>query len=178
MIQDIKPKLNQEYYTNEDFPIYAAEWIKENLDLSTIKLFNEYNYGSYLLFQGIPVMIDSRADLYSPEFNATKDSSGIDIFMDVQNVCTGDAKYTDVFKYYGITHVITYSDSSLNSKLKKDKNYKKIYPNAQQAELDERFIIYEKVSSDNDESQKDDTEAISNKSILQSNKTIESNQAE
>lgn len=34
-----------------------------------MKLFNEYNYGSYLLYKGVPVFIDSRADLYAPEFN-------------------------------------------------------------------------------------------------------------
>ena len=40
--------------------------------MSSMRLFNEYNYGSYLLYEGIPVFIDSRADLYAPEFNGTR----------------------------------------------------------------------------------------------------------
>ena len=118
-------------------------------------------------------MIDSRADLYSPEFNSPTrhKEDGKDIFMDVQNVSTGDAKYTEVFKDYEINHVITYSDSSLNSKLKKDKNYKKIYPNADEVEKDKRFVIYEKVSDEKDESDSEDT--AQNK--VQSHKIIETN---
>ena len=48
----------------------------QNLDVKNIKLFNEYNYGSYLLYKGIPVFIDSRADLYAPEFNGSMQEDG------------------------------------------------------------------------------------------------------
>lgn len=150
-IQEFKPKLNEQYYTNQDYPIYAAEWIKENLDYKNIKLFNEYNYGSYLIYEGIPVMIDSRCDLYTPQYNTKtgNPADGQDIFMDVQNVATGDAKYNEVFDQYGITHVITYSDSSLNKKLKSDSDYKKIYPTTLEQKMqDDRFVIYEKIEKD------------------------------
>lgn len=150
-IQDFKPKINEQYYTNQDYPIYAAEWIKENLDYKNIKLFNEYNYGSYLIYEGIPVMIDSRCDLYTPQYNTKtgNPADGQDIFMDVQNVATGDAKYNEVFDQYGITHVITYSDSSLNKKLKSDSDYKKIYPTTLEQKMqDDRFVIYEKIEKD------------------------------
>ena len=40
-------------------------------DIKNMRIFNEYNFGSQLLFRGIPVFIDSRCDLYSPEFNGT-----------------------------------------------------------------------------------------------------------
>ena len=150
-IQEFKPKINEQYYTNQDYPIYAAEWIKENLDYKNIKLFNEYNYGSYLIYEGIPVMIDSRCDLYTPQYNTKTGNAadGQDIFMDVQNVATGDAKYNEVFDQYGITHVITYSDSSLNKKLKSDSDYKKIYPTTLEQKMqDDRFVIYEKIEKD------------------------------
>ena len=150
-IQEFKPKLNEQYYTNQDYPIYASEWIKENLDYKNIKLFNEYNYGSYLIYEGIPVMIDSRCDLYTPQYNTKtgNPADGQDIFMDVQNVATGDAKYNEVFDQYGITHVITYSDSSLNKKLKSDSDYKKIYPTTLEQKMqDDRFVIYEKIEKD------------------------------
>jgi len=40
-IQNIKPKLNEKYYYEHDYPIKAATWIKENLDYKNIRLFNE-----------------------------------------------------------------------------------------------------------------------------------------
>ena len=64
-----KNKMNDEYVLEKDYPVQASIWINENLDVSTMKLFNEYNYGSYLLFNDIPVFIDSREDLYAQEFN-------------------------------------------------------------------------------------------------------------
>ncbi len=149
-IQGIKEKINESYYYPQDYPIYATNWIKENLDYKNIKLFNEYNYGSYLVYSGIPVMIDSRADLYSPEFNTkTKNvSDGNDIFMDVQNIATGKDDYKKIFENYGVTHVITYSDSRVSKKLKSNSDYKKIYPlTEEERALDERFVIYEKVQN-------------------------------
>lgn len=149
-IQGIKTKMKESYYYPQDYPIYAVNWIKENLDYKNIRLFNEYNYGSYLLYNGIPVMIDSRADLYSPEFNTkTKNvSDGNDIFMDVQNIATGKDDYKKTFENYGVTHVITYSDSRVSKKLKSNSDYKKIYPLTEEEKaLDERFVIYEKVQN-------------------------------
>ena len=149
-IQGIKEKMNESYYYPQDYPIYATNWIKENLDYKNIKLFNEYNYGSYLVYSGIPVMIDSRSDLYSPEFNTkTKNvSDGNDIFMDVQNIATGKDDYKKIFENYGVTHVITYSDSRVSKKLKSNSDYKKIYPlTEEERALDERFVIYEKVQN-------------------------------
>jgi len=146
-IQNIKPKLNEKYYYEHDYPIKAATWIKENLDYKNIRLFNEYNYGSYLLYQGIPVMIDSRCDLYTPQYNTKtgKAEDGQDIFMEVQNIATGVDDYRTTFEKYDITHVITYSDSNLSKKIKSNKDYKKIYPLTDEEKEDDRFVIYEKV---------------------------------
>lgn len=152
LIQNIKVRKSEEYYTNNDYPIKAAAWIKENLDYKNIKLFNEYNYGSYLLFEEIPIMIDSRCDLYTPQYNTKtgKAKDGQDIFMDVQNVGTGAEDYKEVFAKYGITHVITYSNSNLNKKIQKDKNYEKIYPTTvEEKEQDDRFTIYERIVENN-----------------------------
>ena len=60
-------KVKNDKYINENtYPVKASQWILNNLDVKNIRLFNEYNYGSYLLYKGIPVFIDSRADLYAP----------------------------------------------------------------------------------------------------------------
>lgn len=124
---------DKDIYVNEGaYPVYAAGFIKENLDLNEIKLFNEYNYGSYLLYQDIPVFIDSRADLYSPEFNGNRD-----IFRDFIDTEYTHVDYEDIFKKYDITHVILYKSSKLNSSIKKDENYNEIYSDAS-------FVIYER----------------------------------
>ena len=88
------------------YPVKACEFILKNIDLSTAKFFNEYNYGSYMLFKGIPVFIDSRADLYSPEFNGRDD----DIFMDFIDTSNIAVHYEGTFKKYGITHLIIYNN--------------------------------------------------------------------
>ena len=68
-----KPNFKAVYVSSKSYPTQAAKWIKENLDYKDIRLYNDYNYGSYLLFEDIPVFIDSRCDLYTPEFNGEYD---------------------------------------------------------------------------------------------------------
>ena len=51
--------INKDYVNSSTYPVEATKWIKENLDYKEIKIFNDYNYGSYLLLNDIPVFIDS-----------------------------------------------------------------------------------------------------------------------
>lgn len=121
-------------YVNEvDYPVAASDWMIENLDVKNIRLYNEYNYGSYLLFRGIPVFVDSRADLYAPEFNGKKD-----IFSDALNIAGIALNYKTAFEDYGITHVITYKNAKLAMLLKDDSDYKEIYD-------DGYFKLFEKL---------------------------------
>ena len=131
-------KINNQYISSSAYPVEASDYIlseaeKGNLDLSKMKLFNDYNYGSYLLYRGIPVFIDSRADLYSPEFN-----EGINIFKDYLDISGIATWYEDKFKEYEITHVMSYANSKLKMLLSRDENYKEIYK-------DDHFIIYERL---------------------------------
>ena len=104
------------FVSKSEYPVEASEWILENLNLNEIRLFNEYNYGSYLLYRGIPVFIDSRADLYAPEFNTEteKAEDGRDIFMDFIDASYLNVFYEDTFEKYDITHVILYRNSKMN----------------------------------------------------------------
>ncbi len=131
----IDKKKNNSYVSESSYPVQAADWILENLDVKNIKLFNEYNYGSYLLFRGIPVFIDSRADLYAPEFNGKND-----IFIDFINTSNLGRYYGKTFKEYGITHVILYKNSKVSMIIDETEpeNYNKIYS-------DKYFVIYEVV---------------------------------
>ncbi len=128
----IRPKIGDDFVSNNSYPVEASDYILENLDINTMKLFNGYNYGSYLLFRGIPVFIDSRADLYAPEFNGKKD-----IFRDYMNIFGLAVDYEPKFDEYGITHVMVYKSEKLNSLIAKDSKYKNIYD-------DGKFCIYER----------------------------------
>ena len=129
----IDEKKDDKYVSSRTYPVEASRWILENLDVKNIKLFNEYNYGSYLLYEGIPVFIDSRADLYAPEFNNDED-----IFSDFINTSGIGTFYGSTFEKYGITHVILYKDSKISMIIDKadSENYNKIYS-------DDHFVIYE-----------------------------------
>ena len=133
----IKPKLNDKFIDERKYPVAAADWMLENLDVKNIKLYNEYNYGSYLLFRGIPVFIDSRADLYAPEFNKKDGEEGRDIFSDYINISSIGTYYETKFEKYGITHVIVVNNAKLNMFLSRDENYKQLYK-------DDNFVIYER----------------------------------
>ena len=133
----VRSKINNKFIDDKKYPVAAADWILENLDVKNIKLYNEYNYGSYLLFRGIPVFIDSRADLYAPEFNKKDGEEGRDIFSDYINISSISTYYETKFEKYGITHVIVVNNAKLNMFLSRDENYKQLYK-------DDNFVIYER----------------------------------
>ena len=134
----IKPKLDDKFVDSSSYPVAACDYILENIDLENAKFYNEYNYGSYMLFRGIPVFIDSRADLYAPEFSGNKDE---DIFSDFINTSSIGVFYEDTFKKYDITHIICNKSSKMNMIITKtnDTRYKELYS-------DDHFVIYERLN--------------------------------
>lgn len=138
-----KGKIYNPIVNESSYPVKACDYILENLDISNMRLFNEYNYGSYLLFRGIPVFIDSRADLYTPEFNGTKNEDGEyegrDIFSDYINISNISTYYENKFDKYDITHVLIKDNTKLNMFLSRDKErYKELYS-------DDNFVLYERI---------------------------------
>ena len=133
-----KDKVDDKFIDESSYPVQACDYIIENIDLGKARFYNEYNYGSYMLYRGIPVFIDSRADLYAPEFSGKKD----DIFMDFIDTSNIGKFYEDTFKKYDITHVICYKNSKMNMIITKtkDKNYKELYS-------DKYFVVYERENS-------------------------------
>ena len=138
-----KGKINNEFVNSTSYPVKAADYILEELDINNMRLFNEYNYGSYLLYRGIPVFIDSRADLYAPEFNGKKNADGKydgrDIFSDYINTSNITKYYEETFEKYKITHVILKTNTKLNMLISRDENYKELYK-------DNSFVIYERLT--------------------------------
>ena len=129
-----KDKLDDAYVDESVYPVEASDFILNHIDLKTARFYNEYNYGSYLLFKGIPVFIDSRADLYAPEFSGKEE----DIFSDFIDMSSIGNFYGDIFEKYDMTHVITYKNSKINMIITKTEfeKYKELYQ-------DDYFVIYE-----------------------------------
>ena len=137
----VKPKFEDKFVNESSYPVAACDYIVENIDLSTARFYNEYNYGSYMLFRGIPVFIDSRADLYAPEFSGNKDE---DIFTDFINTSSISKFYEDTFEKYDINYVILLKKSKTNMIITKthDENYKELYS-------DDNFVVYERLNAKN-----------------------------
>ena len=134
----IKPKLKTQYIDESLYPVQMSEFIlnyfeENNIDRAKVRLYNEYNYGSYLLYKDIPVFIDSRADLYAPEFNG-----GREIFTDFIESSNLSVYFGDIFEKYDITHVILYKNSKINMIITETnlRGYKLI-------KADDYFVFYE-----------------------------------
>lgn len=107
------------YVDKSLYPVEASDYIVENLDYKNIKLFNQYDYGSYLLYRDIPVFIDSRADLYLKEFN--KDCTVFEDYFDAKN------NYEMYFRKYEITHLLLRKNTPLYYTITERENYKVLY---------------------------------------------------
>ena len=128
-------RLSKNGFANEKrYPIEVTKYIKDNLDYKNIHLFNGYNYGSYLLFNDIPVFIDSRADLYTKQFSGLD----YDIFDDYMHI---NSNYQEKFDFYNITHILLNKDneSSLYFNLINNPNYNLLYE-------DKYFVLFEKTN--------------------------------
>lgn len=101
-----------------------------------MRLFNEYNFGSYLILNDIPVFIDSRADLYTKQFSGFD----YDIFDDFYYLLTN---YEKTFQFYNITHVLIYKELTpeFNKMLTVNSNYELLYE-------DDNFVLYKRLEND------------------------------
>ena len=124
----------KEYIDTKAYPVEAVKYIKEHIDVNKMRIFNEYNFGSYLLFNDIPVFIDSRADLYTKQFSGFD----YDIFDDYSYI---DSNYQEKFNFYNITHILLYkTNNSLYHSLSNNDNYKMLYE-------DDFFVLYERLKT-------------------------------
>lgn len=135
-VVEYKPKAGNSYINEASYPVQAVEWLKENVNIGEMRLYNEYNYGSYILFQDVKVFIDSRADLYTPEFNGDSEK---DIFSDAVQVASISKCYEDVFDKYEITHLLIPNNTKMNMFISRDENYEELYK-------DNNFVIYERLN--------------------------------
>ncbi len=115
-------------------PEEAVCYIKNNINLSKMRLFNSYITGGYIEFRGIRTFIDSRAEIFTKKLNGKED-----IFKDYFETVSGRMHYSDLIAKYAFTHFLVNKDDVMNVCLKHDYRYKVIYE-------DKRFVLYEKIA--------------------------------
>lgn len=124
--QAIAKQVNQSVANTSSYPVAVSDYIVSNLDVKKIRLYNQYDYGGYILYRDIPVFIDPRADLYTKPFNGRED-----IFTDYMNADKIDKVYFEkIFHKYKITHVLVVKSSHINTVIAgqgKQSNYQKLY---------------------------------------------------
>lgn len=131
--------LNRVDYKNYDFqikdmyPHKCVTYLKKHTDYKNIKIFNEFDYGSYIEFYDIPVFIDSRAEVYSKKFNG-----GYDIIGDYKKIDHLE-KWKETFDKYDFDYAIVYFESNIEYSLKHDKNYKLVLEDS------DAYALYKKV---------------------------------
>lgn len=128
----ITSNMNKEYIDETRYPVETVKWIKNNIDIENMTIYNQFNYGSYLELNGIKVFMDSRSGIYCEEF-----TEGSTIMTDYINVEEGIVNYKSIFENYGITHVMLTNDSLINQYICYDSEYECIYQ-------DDNFVLYEK----------------------------------
>ena len=127
----------EEFVDPNIYPTTMVSYMKKNLDMKNVTLYNEYDFGSYLLYQDIKVFVDSRCDLYTRPFNHKND-----IFNESMKITE---KYGRVFQKYHITHILIYKDTDLKQILAASSNYKLIHKEG-------RFMLYEYLANTKEES--------------------------
>ena len=114
-------RLREEYVNPKKYPIEATKYIKENLDYANMKIYNNFNYGSYLEFQGIKAFVDSRSEIFTPQFNDTT------VLEDWYQTKTGYTNYNDTFEKYGINYALIENNEIINTYIRVDEKYEKVY---------------------------------------------------
>ena len=125
--------LKDDYVNTTIYPVNATEYILNNIDISSMKIFNHFNFGSYLELNGIKAFIDSRSGVFTEEFNP-----GTTILKDWLNVIDGVTHYDYLFDKYDITHALIYNEELISVYIKGDSNWNLIYQ-------DDIFSLYERV---------------------------------
>ena len=124
---------SSEYVPENTYPIQAVEYLKENMTEDT-RIFNAYEWGSYLMLNDIKVYIDSRCDLYTEEY------SGVTVATDYNKI-TGCAKdWRGLVEKYNINAFLIQvkENESLSTLLTESTDFKEVY-------RDDVAVIYTKV---------------------------------
>lgn len=117
-----------EYIPEQNYPVKAVEFLKKEIS-DEDKIFNFYDWGSYLMLNDIKVYIDSRCDLYTKEYNGTE------IADDYNKLMQCDKTYKEIIEKYDINTFIIPVDVPLETLLEENAQFERVYS-------DEVAVIY------------------------------------
>ena len=81
------------------------------------------------------MFIDSRADLYAPDFSGLED----DIFQDFIKVSSIDVYYEKMFEKYDFSHILMFKNAKLNMFISRDPSYRLLTTRG-------NFVLYERLN--------------------------------
>lgn len=113
-------KRNIDYIPLEQYPVKAVEFLKSEI-AEEDRIFNYYDWGSYLMLNDIKVYIDSRCDLYTKEYNKQE------IADDHNKLLNGDKDYKEIIDKYDINLFIIPIDNALETLLNENEDYNMLY---------------------------------------------------
>lgn len=124
-----------DYENPELCPTGVVNYVLENFEkeeIDKMRIYNGFNFGSYMEFRGLPVFMDSRAEIYLSKFNDTT------IIEDFLKLSGGEVHYNDIFEKYDINYALIENDSMVANYIYEDKYWNLLYQ-------DNYFAFYEKV---------------------------------
>jgi hypothetical protein len=89
----------------ENFPVGAVEWLKDQNQDQSYRVFNDYNWGGYLIFNlpEVPVFVDGRTDLYGDE-----------ILNDYLAIMQVEENWNELLQKYDLGLLLVKNDSRLS----------------------------------------------------------------
>lgn len=120
---------------DDHYPVKAMDYFSKHVDPESARIYADYALGSYVLFRGYHPMVDSRADLYTIEFNNKQD-----YLKEIANLMAFKIHYDDFFEKFSISHILLALNDALNTQIKHDGLYRVMYE-------DEAFVVYERIQA-------------------------------
>lgn len=105
----------------DKYPIDATDYIRQNIPADA-HIFNQYEWGSYLMFNNIKTYIDPRCDLFNKEYN-----HGTTVMKDYIDIMDNNKEYQYVITKYNIDYFLLSKTTTLAKKIVSDAKYEIVY---------------------------------------------------
>jgi hypothetical protein len=99
----------------EAYPVAAVDFL-ERQGLTQARLYNSYNWGGYLIWRGIPVFVDGRADVYGDDF----------LFYAAKPVGI-DEDWTKPLDEFSVEYVLVEAEARLSTLLEASGRWTEVY---------------------------------------------------
>ena len=93
----------------------AIDYLVKNYNVENMKLYINFNDGSYAVYKEIKVNIDPRAEVY-----LKKNKHKSDIYKEYNSLSSNEISYKKYLDKYKFTHLLVEKDDSLYKKLRED----------------------------------------------------------